>query len=378
MRIAFDHQAFCLQKTGGISRYYCRLAEELLYLKDQSEVDLNIGIFAPLYRNQYLSQAPQKIVHGYAVKNYPPKLQNLFAASNNTVAKHMIKGWCPDLVHETYYSAKRLGPLSCRTVLTVFDMIAELTEPNFKQNPSEFKKTNKYMAVMRADHIICISEHTRKDLIELFEVPANKISVVYLGCDEKKDFSEVPRTQSFERPYLFYVGLREGYKNFNNLLYAVARSPRLKKELDLIAFGGGAFSRAEQALFKELGFDAKQLRHLSGDDKILNRLYSNAAALVYPSIYEGFGLPPLEAMAHFCPVVSSNSSCMPEIIGEAAEFFNPHSVDNMTTAIESVVFSDTRKNELLRLGQERIKLFNWQRCAQETFAFYSRIVRGDT
>lgn len=401
MRIAFDHQAFCLQKTGGISRYYCRLAEELSrHVNTQSQDDVDVSIFAPLYRNQYLKQVSGNIVHGYPVINYPSKTATMSVAANGLLAKYLIKRWQPDVVHETYFSAMPTAPQSCPTVLTVFDMISELTESESGHSIDRFKFSNKYAAVKRADHVICISEQTRQDLMRLFDVPEKKVSVVYLGCDEmaikatnetqKKTITESAKVatnietiqtptyyaDANRRPYLLYVGLRDGYKNFDKFTRAIASSPRLKATFDVIAFGGGVFNASEQALFKELGMGEDQIRQQSGSDEILNKLYMNAAAFVYPSTYEGFGLPPLEAMAQQCPVVSSHSSSMPEVIGNAAQYFDPHSIDSMSTAIEAVVYSSLRKQELIALGKERIKLFSWQRCAENTLTVYRKLLTG--
>jgi len=176
--------------------------------------------------------------------------------------------------------------------------------------------------------------------------------------------------ESNQRPFLLYVGLRDGYKNFKRLLRAIASSPQIMKEFDLLAFGGGAFNTAEQDLIKGLGFGVGQVKQLSGGDTVLNSLYKNAAALVYPSTYEGFGLPPLEAMSHQCPVISSDTSSMPEIIAEAGQYFDPHSIESMTCAIEAVVLSTSRTQELIKLGSARQKLFTWERCAQETLSVY--------
>ncbi len=378
MRIAFDHQAFCLQKTGGISRYFCRLAEQL---QQNNRAD-DIGIFAPLYRNQYLRALSKDLVHGYSIKDYPPKTAGLMVQANGWLAKPQINAWNPDLVHETYFSIRRSGSDGRPAVLTVFDMIPELDATASKSklinvaNPAVELLSTKRAAVERADHIICISEHTRTDLLSIFQVPAKKVSVVYLGSDvtDSKNVIARSNTSKEDRPYLLYVGLRAGYKNFEQFLRAVAQAPALFAEFDVLAFGGGSFTVIEQQLISMLGFKSHQVRQQSGDDTALNAAYANATAFVYPSAYEGFGLPPLEAMAQNCPVVSSNTSSMPEVIGSAGEYFDPQSLESISHAIDAVVFSKERTQELIKLGQERIKTFTWQRCAQETRAIYQSVL----
>lgn len=370
MKIAFDHQAFTLQKTGGISRYFCRLADHLSDSNDSGVCNVDVGIFAPLYRNQYLQKLPQSIVHGYAITDYPLKTATVCVTANRLLARKSIKNWQPDIVHETYYSSKIIAPPACPVVLTVFDMISELDLLAKGYSNSELKTTEKYKSVMRADHVICISHSTKKDLMDIFEISSEKASVVYLACDPPENEEACISKESNQRPYLLYVGLREGYKNFTGLLRAISSSQKIMKEFDLVAFGGGNFNAEEQNLIKELGFSVGQVKQLGGEDEVLNNLYKKAAALVYPSIYEGFGLPPLEAMSHQCPVISSNTSAMPEIIAQAGEYFDPCSTENMTAAIEAVVLSSSRTQELINIGLARKKHFTWERCAQETLGVY--------
>jgi glycosyltransferase involved in cell wall biosynthesis len=370
MKIAFDHQAFTLQKTGGVSRYFCRLADRLSQSDNRSTNNVNVGVFAPVYRNQYLRQVPKSIVHGYAVSDYPLKTATVCVNANRLLARQLIKKWQPDIVHETYFSSKQIAPAGCPVVLTVFDMISELDLIAKGCSKKDLRTTDKYKSVMRADHVICISQSTKQDFIDLFDISAEKISVVYLACDPVKGEDAPTTEESNQRPYLLYVGLRDGYKNFNGLLRAISSSPQIMKEFDLLAFGGGTFNAAEQDLIKDLGFGVGQVKQIGGGDAILNSLYKKASALVYPSTYEGFGLPPLEAMSHRCPVISSNTSSMPEIIAQAGQYFDPHSTESMTSAIEAVVLSSSRTKELIKLGVERQKYFTWERCAQETLSIY--------
>lgn len=369
MRIAFDHQAFCRQIAGGISRYYCRLTEEL------SHLDQEVGIFAPIYRNIYLKELDHKFVHGYGVKNYPSKTANAFVAANALIAKPMIQQWKPDIVHETYFDKKSPHSNQCPSVITVFDMIGELDALNRFNQQLDFKKTDKYLAINRADHVICISEHTRQDLARLFNVSPNKMTVIHLGCDIPSSQLSNPSTPSMvKKPFLLYVGMREGYKNFDQMLKAISSSRQLMSTFDIVAFGGGKFTPAEQQQVSKLGFSAQQVRQITGDDQDLNLLYESAIALIYPSKYEGFGLPPLEAMAHQCPVVSSNTSSMPEVIGDAAEYFDPINVESIRTAIENVVFSEARLDDLIRKGSKRVTQFAWSTCAEKTLHVYETLV----
>lgn len=363
MRIAFDYQAFALQSYGGISRYFTRLAQGLLNMEQR------VGMFAPLHRNNYLTSLPQEVVYGRYVNRYPPKTARLFLAYNQFRSRSKIAKWKPDLVHETYYAKLGSAPRACPTVITVYDLIDELFAGEFPEadNAAAIKR----IAINRANHVICISENTKIDLMRLHGTPASKISVVYLGFDQFAARENSRTSDIFSgKPFLLYVGQRAGYKNFAGFLKAVAVSKRLISDFDIVAFGGQKLSSAELHLIHSLGFAANQVQHRSGSDDLLGNLYNSARAFVYPSIYEGFGIPPLEAMAHRCPVISSNTSSMPEVIGAAGEYFNPLDVGDMRRAIEAVVYSDSRVDDLRKSGEKQLTAFSWNKCTQETLDVY--------
>ena len=146
------------------------------------------------------------------------------------------------------------------------------------------------------------------------------------------------------------------------------------KDFIIVAFGGGSFSSSEIQLLKTLGIQEGQIIHVSGDDAKLANYYYNASAFIFPSLYEGFGLRVLEAMSLDCPVISSNTSSMPEVIGDAAEYFDPKSEEQIVHAIENVVFSETRRKELIMKGRKRHKRFTWKKCADETFEVYKQLL----
>jgi glycosyltransferase involved in cell wall biosynthesis len=154
------------------------------------------------------------------------------------------------------------------------------------------------------------------------------------------------------------------------MLRAVASRRELLDTFDIVAFGSRRFTASEMLLIQTLGLREGSVHHFNGDDSVLGQLYRDATAFVYPSLYEGFGLPPLEAMAHGCPVVTSNTSSLPEVVGGAGEFFSPNDIDEQAQAIFNVVFNPNRRDRLIRLGQERLEIFSWQRCANETCDVY--------
>jgi glycosyltransferase involved in cell wall biosynthesis len=365
MKIAFDYQAFTMQSYGGISRYYTTLAYEFV----QQNQDVNV--FAGLHHNHYVDELPDGVVKGKRLNKYPPKSGRVFQWFNHAISQVQMKVWQPDIIHETYYSSLPTLKTNAVRVTSVYDMIHELFADQFspRDKTTQWKKST----FDRVDHIISISHSTKRDLVELFGIDALKITVVHLGVDLTAFQNSPSRLSRFDKPFVLYVGGRGGYKNFSGFLNAFATSPKLKNELDIVAFGGGAFNFDEQQLIKRLGFKDIQVRQVGGGDDVLRALYHQAAAFVYPSLYEGFGLPPLEAMTAGCPVVSSNTSSMPEVVRDAGEYFNPNSIDEMREAIERVVFSTELRSKLIEKGHVNVQAFSCQKCADETMVAYRKL-----
>lgn len=366
MKIAFDHQVFTFQSYGGISRYIVRLAQGLLSLGE------SVDILAPLHHNRYLKELPSERVHGFELNRFPPTSTRLIATINRKIASLQAHKLQPEILHETYYAVIPVkGPFK-RRILSVYDMIHEKFASEFP--PRDATSRIKRQAISRADHIIAISHSTKKDLCQLFDVPFDKVSVVHLGFEKFEALAPIKKPKAPARPYLLYVGSRGGYKNFKFMLKAVASQAMLINEFDIVAFGGGPFNASEKNLIKILGFKPGTVRQIGGDDHMLGALYCAAAAFVYPSLYEGFGLPPLEAMAHDCPVVTSNTSSMPEVIGPAGEYFNPADIEAQAHAICLVVFDTLRRQQLVLEGRRRLGNFSWARCATETRHVYAKVL----
>jgi glycosyltransferase involved in cell wall biosynthesis len=365
MQIIYDHQIFSLQKYGGISRYFVELANHIADTKKAQ-----VRVLSPVYFNAYLaSRSPGVQVTGLKV----PMIkfaELIYGAGNQALADPLLPWFKPDLLHETYYTSKPAKPRGYKIVLTVHDMIHELFPEDFSANDSTRK--DKASAVARADHVICVSEHTRRDLIKLLGVPHGKTSVVHHGFALKTQGA--PDDVPVRRPYLLYVGARGGYKNFACLLQAYAASSALTASFDLVAFGGGPFTPKEAELARQLGIPPENLRQVKGGDDVLAGLYRRAAAFVYPSLYEGFGIPPLEAMSFDCPVVCSNASSIPEVVGNAAMLFDPLSAEALGQALAAVLNDVELRQSLVSKGRERIKNFSWAKCAQQTMTIYTQIL----
>lgn len=366
MRIAYDHQIFGWQRYGGISRYFFELTRHI----NRFEI-VEVEIVSPLYINEYLpsSSIPIAGIHVPQIR----KTGRIYRELNRWMAPWPMRRFRPDIVHETYYSEGPLVPYDAKVVITVHDMIHELFPESFVSWDTTRKE--KAAAATRADHIICVSENTRQDLIRLLGVDPAKTSVIHHGYELLAAPTGLRRC---EEPFILYVGSRGGYKNFDLLLQAYGASQSLHKNFQLVAFGGGPLTWQEQSRIKQLGEGQWQVLHLSGDDAVLADLYASAEVFVYPSLYEGFGIPPLEAMSCGCPVVCTDRSSLPEVVGNAAGFFDPESVDSMVATLNKVLFDSTYRQNLIDQGWRQCAKFSWQKCAQETLDVYRNVIDGNT
>lgn len=363
--VFYDWQIFCQQEFGGVSRYFAELAARVDGLPGW-----RARVVAPLHINEHLRASGARTVGTYLAPRLRRSKRKLHFV-NRCAARIVKELMRPDVIHRTYYCDEARDAKS-RLVVTVYDMIHEqFMVGDAHDTTSSDKRRN----VAQADHVICISHSTAHDLIRLFDVPTQKISVVHLGF--ANDFGSRAgdvRPPEHSRPYLLYVGQRAGYKNFAGALRAYADSPRLRRDFDFVTFGGFPFSSEETAAITELGFEPGSVRRIAGSDDQLASAYRHAHAFVYPSLYEGFGIPPLEAMGSGCPVACSNTSSIPEVVGDAAEMFDPNDRESMRAAIERICYDDARRSELGAAGRHRLASFSWQRCAAQTAAVYARVL----
>ena len=365
LRVAIDSQIFCSQTYGGISRYFAKLSEEL---DTQGQF---VRIFAPLHRNEYLGGLRHGLVAGRRLPYVPSRMKRVLIPLNSILCSRSIRAWKPDIIHETYYKPRGFGLDNTPSIITVYDMVHEVFGDSF----SVFDDTSqvKRKAVERANHIICISENTRTDLVDLWNIPVQKTSVIHLGHDSLVCGADhhVPLLNG--KPYILYVANRKGYKNFSCLVSAYAKSPRLMRDFQILAFGGGSLSSEESSLIKSLGIRRENVVTLTGDDSAFARAYAGAGVFVYPSLYEGFGLSPLEAMGLGCPVISSNSSCLPEVLGDAADYFHPESPEELMYAMELMLYDKQRREMYRDRGYRQVTLYPWETCAKATLSVYELV-----
>ncbi|HOA50449.1 MAG TPA: glycosyltransferase family 1 protein [Novosphingobium sp.] len=362
IRVAFDDKIFSSQTHGGISRYFVGMVPHL------AGFGVEARVFAPIHVNSYLPALPHDQVFGTRVREFRgrPRLSRLV---NGPLSRLAMRRFKPQIVHETYYAERSEAPKGCRIVLTVYDMIHELFADQMA-DPATIR--SKAAAIARADLILCISESTRRDLIRFYPQAEARSRVTYLGFDADFAAQDGP-ARSLDRPYLLYVGQRRGYKNFAALLDAYAASPSLRDAFDLVCVGGGPFDATERQAIAGHGL-GQAVRQCGADDDELRRWYRGAAIFVYPSLYEGFGIPPLEAMASGVPVVAVDVSSVPEVCAGAAELAPDGSAEALRAAIEAVAFDSDRASALCRAGLERIDRFSWAGAARDTAACYRELI----
>lgn len=358
MKILYPDKGISFQKYGGISRYFCEIIKRI----SDNEAE-EIDIAAIFFDNYYFCDWYNK----NGLKHYKPfgKLGKLI---NRLYSVELYLKKQHDVVHHTHYN---IFPEyffgRCKHVITIHDMIPELGYLDDKKTVREKKKY-----IYKADYIIAVSENTKKDILSIYpDIQESKISVIYHGTSIQ---SEIECDLNLPLRYILYVGQRGGYKNFKRLLYAFSKID--DKNIMLVCFGGGKYTQEELKIISELSID-KRVKLISGSDKELVKAYHDAQCFVYPSLYEGFGIPILEAWKCKCPVVLSNASCFPEIAGDAGIYFDPYSESSICNTINNVLKDDTKKREIIQLGFERLKMFSWDEAAQKTADIYHKIINDN-
>lgn len=388
MRVLFDHQVFDSQTVEGPSRYFVELAHGL------EGLGVNVEFAVRETDNVFLQADPRwsknivphqrenpwlKRLRHWGVKLGVVPYMATFRANQDASEAALATGNF-DIFHPTYYEPYFLPLLNGKPfVLTVHDMIHELFPQYVKPgNPTtDWKKKT----IAAAAHIIAVSETTKQDLIRLFNVAPERITVVHHGVGRPfTDAAVSPPAgggargggRAGEKNYLLYLGSRDRYKNFSCLLAALPAIIRTN-DLHLVCVGGGAFTKTEIENMRKRGVD-QRVTQTSADDAQLAELYRGAKAFIFPSLYEGFGMPILEAMACGCPVVLSRASAFTEIGAEAALYFDPNKPENLAHVVNELLASSDLQTKLRTAGRARGASFTWKRAAEHTLAVYKRVL----
>jgi glycosyltransferase involved in cell wall biosynthesis len=370
MQIGVDARLMYHQ-PAGISRYTWHLLNAMADL----EAPHDFTIFQhrnhrpPLIQQQNFSRA------------------TLFAPVHSRIEQYMLPvelmRYALNLLHSPDFIPPLHSPIP--TVITVHDL-AFLHWPHFVTKDSAAYYGQIDRAVAHARHIIVPSEHTRGDLIAQLGVPADKVSVIYEAADPS--FTPLPEAETrrammekFGVPdqYVFFVGTIEPRKNLNGLLQAfrILTDRYNVDDVGLVVAGSKGWLY-EETLETIETLDLTRRTHLLGrvSDEDLHKLYVGARCHIHPAYYEGFGLPPLEAMACGTPTIVSNVSSLPEVVSDAALLVDPHDWEEIAVSLHRLLTDDDLHGELRRMGIQRSKCFSWTQAAEQTLAVYDAVGTG--
>ena len=365
MKVLYDYPSF-IPTYGGVPRYVCEILKEL---KDEIEIDMSV-----LYSdNTYLKELPFLNIHQLFFKNKFRGKNKLEGIINLIYSSRKIVGNNYDIFHATYANTYSMGfsnssyvkHIKKPIVATIHDMIYE-NSPEYSDIYAKNIESKKKL-IYSSDHIIAVSENTKKEILALYPINHEKITVIYHGATP---IAPTSLKNEFGK-YILFVGRRSPYKNFPFFMESIAPLLLDDNQLKLICVSP-SFTQEEEKFLVELGI-RQQVNAISVSDDLLNSLYKNALAFVFPSINEGFGIPILEAFANNCPVCLSNSSCFPEIAGNAGLYFDPKDKLSIYNTIKRVISDKPLALELTKLGAERLALFSWKKAAQQTLEVYNLV-----
>jgi glycosyltransferase involved in cell wall biosynthesis len=367
VRIYYDHQLTSLQDAGGASRYHYEL---LRFLDGVPEVQTTtfLGFDSTVYPYLQLASSKTKVLGFRGPLRKGAKRYVVNEALANAVAPFYGKF---DIYHPSHH---RMLPFvsARRLVATHHDCIYERF-PVFRFTKEVLRAKKKLFAT--ADLIICISESSRADLFHYYDVNPAKTRVVHEG------YTRLPRSPEaagdlaglVRRAYILYVSGRSLYKNFRGFLQAF-RDTRLHESMDLLVLGGGPLTEDEREFIAKLGIGDAIVAIPLVDDGLLAEAYAGARLLAYPSLFEGFGLPPLEAMYLGCPVLACNTSSLPEICGEAPFYFEKDEPDSLRDALLRAVWDEHSRAAAIQCGREVAAGYSWEACGEQTLALYREVL----
>ena len=373
MQVFFDDQIFHRQKIGGISRYICNLAEALA-----KTGRIKVTLFGGWSQNMLLRElSPNpnlRVIHFLRRDNLKIKslATSLSGFWRHRAFERALK-WDSNIIyHPTYFQLdnsihKRAGA----TVVTFHDMISEVFMGENQRH--EQHRAKKLKAAQKAHQLIAISNSTKRDMYQFYPFIKEEINVVYHGSSLRCLENSCSRSVALHpQHYFLFIGNRRGYKNGLAVIRAFALLIKDFPELKLLFCGGEVGpNNKEQSLIEQHQI-ADQVCYISADDSTLIKYLRNATALLYPSLYEGFGLPILEAMQNGCPVITTQLSSLPEVAGQAGIYIDPNSPEDIALAMKRMLLQPDERKNYIENGFRQAQKFSLAKTAENTLAVYEK------
>ena len=330
----------------------------------------------------------------FKTNNFREKRVNIkrYSLKDHISFGKIVTGDALDVFHSCHSTFPLRLKSQAKKILTVHDVMAAKYSWFFERHGTikkhlakQYFKVIMQKSIELADVIVAVSEFTKQEILSTFHTSFQKVKVNHNGFSSKvpnnvKENIHISRRKlekySINRPYILYLGNFKKYKNISKLIEGFAKHKNNNTASDVILVIAGNDKkntfRVENLIKKNnISHGVKVVGYIEEDD--LPVIYANAKAFVFPSLYEGFGIPPLEAMASGIPVLSACSSSLPEVVGEAALMVNPDDSSDIANKIEAILFNYSLRQELVKKGSERIKLFNWERTAKAYLDIYSSL-----
>ena len=385
MKVLYDYQAFVPHLYSGVSNCFCKLISHL-----PDEIQPVISVLQSnnyhLIESNLVTDLKPALIDSRIVGEmfyFPGKMRLYTMLSSMGIIKSaeyinkqysikLQKDKDYDIFHPTFFDTYFLENIGNKPfVLTIHDMMPELFPQYYSKNNMQILSKKKL--VNKASAIIAVSERTKQDIIRFLGVDPDKITVIHHAGPIQED---IKQPSLIESDYFLYVGVRSAYKNFYKTIEDFKNVVKLYPKIKLVCTGP-TFTNQEISFFKYLDIESNII-HYSANNNDLKVLYSNALAFIYPSLYEGFGIPILEAFAYGCPVILNNASCFPEIAADAAIYFKSDgkSSNLSQTLIEFIRKTKFERDDLIARGYERLKDFSWVKSSLKLANVYDKVLNS--
>ena len=353
MNILFDHQIF-YKKYGGASKYFVKMIASM--------PEGSWKTTALLSSNEYVKDTGLFKTYPYLFRGQALVLDYI----NRPYTNKVLRKGDYDVFHQTNFGTYCLKSVGQKPMVTTYH------DANLSTiDPHPYIVKMQEASVRRADAVVVVSKNTKQDLLHLFDIDEKKVKVIYHGIDIP-DTDILHGQPLFPFPYILYVGRRSEYKNFSRFIKAFSLMKHQYPDLRVVCTFT-PFTKQELEFFSSLGVE-ENIIHIYADEMMMKQLYHQALYFVFPSLYEGFGMPILEAWSCGCPVALANASCFPEIAGDGALYFDPMSVDDIHDKMKQLVDRLELRQSLIEKGKERVKMFSWKKCAEQHIQLYQSLI----